>query len=269
MSQALKKSAVALVAKLDYLSAVSMRLVQLTGKHPERIHPKHLVKTPIWYENYLKHTDSVLDLGCGIGANAIKITSKVKKVVGLDIDKESIRIAQSEAKLKRTKNIQFITGDANKKLPFKNNAFDKVLCFDVLEHLEKRNFALTEIKRILKPKGLLFLVTDNPRTSWKKLQKSVGLFYYADSDHKYEYPKEEITQLLKDKGFKVDKIMPVTYDTPIKGLIDLTGGFSLSLYKRLQNWRFDMVKKLPHETTGYRIIAQKNSQAHVNLNTNL
>lgn len=255
MLQTLKKSTVALVQKLDYLSAISIRLVQLTGKHPERIHPKHLVKTPIWYAGYLKQTDTVLDLGCGVCMNSIKLASRVKKVIGLDADSYSLNVAKKEANFKKTKNVEFINADANKKLPFADKTFDKVLCFDVLEHLEKRNKVILEIKRILKPNGNLLLVTDNPTTSWKKLQKSVGLFYYADLDHKYEYSKAEILKLLMENNFKVDKIMPVTYDTPIKGLIDLTGGLSLSLYKRLQNWRFNMVKKLPNETTGYRIIA--------------
>ncbi len=131
------------------------------------------------------------------------------------------------------------------------------LFYFVLEHLEKRNFALNEIKRVLKPGGFLFLVTDNPDTSWKRLQKSVGIFYYADPEHKYEYPKEEILAKLKSLKFKVLSADPVTYDTPLKGAIDLIGGVSLSLYKQLRKWREYMAQKHPQDTTGYKIIAKK------------
>lgn len=253
----LKKIFVLALQKMEYGSALSMKLVKLTGKHIHDIHPKHLIKNRIWFDNYLKKDDMVLDLGCGIGQTSIRISSKVKKIVGLDNDPKSIKIAKAGAVIKKTSNVRFSIADANKKLPFHDKHFTKVIASDVLEHLTRRDQALAEIKRVLTSKGMLFLVVDNPDTSWKKLQKSVGLFYYADSDHKYEYPKEEILSILKSKGFKVLNTSTVTYDTPFKGLIDLSGGLSLSLYKSLRQWRESMNKKCPNETTGYKIIAQK------------
>jgi len=249
---------VILLKKMEVLSALSMRLVKLTGKSNVPMHPKHLIKTKIWFEKYLTKNDTVLDFGCGIGQAAIIISRKVRKVIGLDNDPKSLKLAKASAQNRNLKNVEFIIFDANKKLPFKNNYVDKVICSDVLEHLEKRNFALGEIRRVLKPQGVLFLVVDNPSTSWKRLQKSAGLFYYADPDHKYEYPKEAIMELLKKEDFKILHISTVTYDTPLKGLIDLTGGLSLSLYKKLRKWRQYMVKKHPEDTTGYKIVAQKN-----------
>ena len=146
--------------------------------------------------------------------------------------------------------------DVNKKLPFKANFFDKVVVSDVLEHLDNRNLAINEVVRVLKNRGLLFLVTDNPNTSWKKLQKRHGLFYYADLDHKYEYPKEKILGILKSKKFSVLACKISTYDTPFKGVIDLIGGISLSLYKKLRNWRMKMAIKHPEDTTGFMIVAK-------------
>lgn len=252
-----KKAAVSLLQNLDHLSAISMRLVKLTGKHKEALHPKHLISQEVWYQDYLQKTDTVLDLGSGSGQATIKISGKVKKVTGADIEKKSIEAARKEATIKEIENVSFLVLDANKKLPFKNGFFDKIICSDVLEHLNKRDFAVSEIKRVLKTGGLLFLVTDNPNTSWKRLQESVGLFYYADRDHKYEYSKDEILTKLKSKNFRIISIDTITYDTPLRGLIDLTGGVSLGLYKKLVKWRRSMVQKHPEETVGYRIIAQK------------
>lgn len=42
-------------------------------------------------------------------------------------------------------------------LPFRNNSFDVVILFDVLEHLEKPREALEDIKRVLKTDGTLLL----------------------------------------------------------------------------------------------------------------
>ena len=253
----LKKIFVLSLQKLDYGSALSMRLVKFTGKHSDYVHPKHLIESKIWFENYLNKNDIVLDLGCGIGQTSIRISPKVKKVIGLDNDLKSIKIAKVDANNKEASNVKFLTADANRKLPFVDKYFTKVIASDILEHLEKRDFAISEIKRILKPGGILFLVVDNPETSWKKLKQSVGVFYYADPDHKYEYPKREILEKIKSEDFKVLKVLTVTYDTPIKGLIDLTGGISLSIYKALRRWREKMNSKHPKDTTGFAIVAVK------------
>lgn len=253
----IKKIYVKILKNLDLLSALSIRLVKITGKSPYPIHPKHLIDKKIWYERLLRTDDEILDLGAGSCQNDLRIYKKVKKIVCLDIDKKNLNFAKKEAIKRNISNVDFINSDANKKLPFKNGSFSKIICSDVLEHLYKRNAALSEIKRTLKKGGFLFLVTDNPDTSWKRLQKSQGFFYYADPDHKYEYPKNEILEVLKSKNFKILSCNPSTYDTPLKGLIDFTGGISLSAYKKFRIWRENMAIKYPQDTTGFQIIARK------------
>src|SRR3990167_4934076 len=234
-----------------------MRIVYLTGKSKYLIHPKHLIKNAkLLYKNYLNPSDAILDLGCGTGRDLQIASHKVKKAIGADIDEKQIRNSTHEASLKKLLNIKFMVIDANKKLPFKDDSFDKVIVSDVLEHLDNRNLAINEVRRILKNSGLLLLVTDNPDSSWKKIQKRYGLFYFADPDHKYEYPKEEILKILKNKKFSILSCEISTYDTPLKGAIDLVGGISLSLYKKLRNWRTRMAIKHPEETTGFMIVAQ-------------
>jgi ubiquinone/menaquinone biosynthesis C-methylase UbiE len=250
------KFIIKILKNIEYFSAIAMRLTKFTGKSNVPLHPKHLTKSKVWFARHLKKNDLVLDLGSGNGQTSIKIANSVKKVIGFEINDSLVKRAQEEARIKNLINAEFLVGDANQKLPFKNYYFDKMICSDVLEHLYKRDFALSEMKRVLKPAGILFLVIDNPDTSWKHLQKSNGLFYYADADHKYEYPKKEITVLLKNNGFQIISIKPDTYDTPLKPLIDLAGGFSLTLYSLLSNWRRKMVLTHPSETTGFRIIAK-------------
>lgn len=253
----IKKILITLIKHLDIASAIAIKLTRLTGKSKEPIHPKHLIDHKMWFSSYLKKNDRILDFGCGNGFNLIGIGKLVKNGVGLDINPASIKIANAQAKKKKFKNLIFTVGNCNNSLPFSNKSFDGAIASDILEHLNNPKFAIRELKRILKNRGLLFLVTDNPNTSWKKLQKSVGVQHYADPDHRYEYPKKEIIDLLKKNGFKITFFDTITYDTPFKGLIDLSGGISISVYKKLRNWREEKVKKFPSETTGYRIVAQK------------
>ena len=51
--------------------------------------------------------------------------------------------------------------DADSPLPFKSEVFDEVYCRCLFEHLKNPNFFLCEVKRILKPKVKLVLITDN------------------------------------------------------------------------------------------------------------
>jgi len=253
-----RKKITILYSKLVFLSSLSMRLTKILGKSKFPIHPKHLiaVEKP-WYLNYIKKSDIILDIGCGSGEASVNSSKKAKSIVGFDIDSQNIKFARILAKSQHLTNVEFSTMDANKKLPFKNDQFTKIFVFDVLEHLKNRSRTIKEIKRILKKNGSLLLVVDNPNTSWKKEKKEAGLFYYADRDHKYEYPKEEIIRLLQKNKFEVISVEPIVYDTPLKPVVDLVGAFSPAIYKKLTNWRIKKVQQSPDDTTGYRIVCTK------------
>ncbi|EKD89880.1 MAG: methyltransferase [uncultured bacterium] len=252
-----KKIYVQILKKMEALTSLAIHLTKYTGKSKAPMHPKYLINDIPWFTQLISKNDRLLDIGCGNGNNSFVAAKTAEHVVAIDVSSNDIKIASKLAKTGKITNITFAVRDANKKLPFSSKQFDKVLMFDVLEHLHKRELALGEARRVLKRNGLLLLVTDNPETSWKKFQKSAGLFYYADADHKYEYPRREITKLLKDNGFQITSVEPDTYDTPLKPFIDLVGGFSLAFYVKLSHWRKLMVLRHPHETTGFQIIAVK------------
>src|SRR3972149_9260312 len=249
------RNVVLALQKLRYLSALSIRLTKITGKSKYPIHPKHLIKRTPWYLKYLSAKDIVLDMGCGLGQHSINISPKVKKIVAFDISNQLLQIAKERVKESNLDNIKFLQVDAEKVLPFKDNNFSAILCFDILEHLKNESLAMREIRRVLKPNGKLFLSLPNRETSWKKLQKSVGLFYYSDYDHKREYTKGEIIKLCRKYNFEVKFIKPVVLDTPLAPVFDLIGGFSLTVYKKLVEWKKRKVLKNPQESVGFQIYA--------------
>lgn len=102
---------------------------------------------------------SVLDIACGTGYGSYILSNKAKSVVGFDIDKSSISYAKENFK---KDNLKFIKGNAIR-TGFENNSFDIVISCETIEHLtlQDANHFLTEIKRILKSKGLLFITTPN------------------------------------------------------------------------------------------------------------
>lgn len=258
MSNNVEKWFAVLLKQSALLSALSCRLVQITRKHPDPIHPKHLVKIrPVWYLSYIKKTNTVLDIGCNNGQHTLKIASKCKKIYGFDYDKSMLQLAKREAIRKNISNAFFTYGNAEKKYPFPANSFDVVVFLDVYEHLTKRKYALKQVHRVLKRGGILLISVPKSDTSWKRTQKKYNINYFSDPDHKIEFTKREIKVELEQTGFKVTHIFPVTLDTPLVGFIDIIGGISLSLYQKLKLWRRNQAISHPEESIGMEIVAIK------------
>lgn len=252
-----KKIYVLLFKKLELGSAISVRLTKYTGKSKEFIHPKHFLNKKPWFTNYIAKGDMVLDLGSGNGQNAIKAARLAKAVVGLEKDEDLIEMARRIAKSSKIKNTAFKKGDLEKKLDIKNGTFDKVIFLDVLEHLYKRDQALDEIHRVMKPRGLLIVGVPNKDTSWKKLQRSYGVCSFSDPDHKIEFSQSSIKNLLKKHKFKIVNFDYDSYDTPLRPVFDIIGSISISTYRKISNWRTQKAKKYPTEASGFKIVAQR------------
>ena len=249
---------VLLLKQSEKLSAASCRLVQWTHKHDDPIHPKHLIqiRSP-WYLDYVDKESIVLDIGCNNGQHTIKIAAYCKQVFAFDYDPRMLKLALNHVRRSGYSNVIIQQADAESRLPYHSSKFHRVVFLDVLEHLNNRDKIMQEIYRVLKPAGLLLLSIPNRNTHWKLVQKNLGINYYSDPDHKVEYSDVEIKNFLKENGFKVQNIFPVTLDTPLVGLIDLIGGISLTLYKYLSQWRRTMAQKYPKETIGYELVCVK------------
>lgn len=102
----------------------------------------------------------VLEVGCGSGAFVTFVARAVGsrgKVYALDIQPAMLK--QLEKKLAKPenhdiKNIKLIHANAYD-LPFDDNSLDLVYMITVLQEIPNRQKALIEIKRVLKPKGIL------------------------------------------------------------------------------------------------------------------
>ncbi len=99
----------------------------------------------------------VLDLACGEGYGSYFLSGHAKSVIGIDISAESIAHANSEY---RSLNLNYLQGDATN-LSLQNQSFDVVVSFETIEHLAEQNEMLAEIKRVLRPNGILIISSPN------------------------------------------------------------------------------------------------------------
>lgn len=108
------------------------------------------------FREVMKHAgtgNTLLNLGCSDGYYDNFLAKKYNKVVGFEINEKDLMIARQN---KKEKNIEYILGNG-KKLPFKNNSFDTIICVDVLEHVKEDNKLISEIHRVLKINGRIII----------------------------------------------------------------------------------------------------------------
>ena len=107
----------------------------------------------------IKEGDTVLDLGSGAGIDCFLAAEKVGekgKVIGIDMTKEMIEKAESNAKKRGYKNIEFILGDIEK-LPLKDKTIDIIITNCVINLTPDKTKTFKEAYRVLKPGGRIYL----------------------------------------------------------------------------------------------------------------
>lgn len=143
----------------------------------------------------------VLDAGCGLGQNAsgLKILRPDLEVLGVDICRTRVwkELKIFGCRLEKGNVLS---------LKFRNDTFDAIMSFGVMEHLNdekplgdsgKDLIFLKELYRVLKPGGKLFIFHLPNKLSWsEKMAELLGLWY-----HQQKYSEREIKILFKKTKF--------------------------------------------------------------------
>jgi len=136
----------------------------------------------------IKKNMQVLEIGCGSGAFTTFVAraiGKKGKVYALDIQQEMLDQLKAKLLSKQNSNINNVelVNSSAYKIPFKNNIFDLVYMVSVFQEIPDGMKALDEIKRVLKPGGLLaisefFTDPDYPLRSTTVKQGQQGGFRF-------------------------------------------------------------------------------------------
>lgn len=102
----------------------------------------------------------VLDIGCGDAGVLIAIAEQGAACAGIELDEKSLARAEVRAG-EHGVEIDLRRGVAEA-LPWGDGSFDLVILDNVLEHVTDRPGTLREIHRVLRPGGLLYMVTPKP-----------------------------------------------------------------------------------------------------------
>jgi len=149
---------------------------------------------------------SLLDIGCG--SKPYRSLFNVDAYIGLDIDSDNSR--------KRGIADQLYDGG---EFPFPNDFFDSALCNQVLEHVFNPDEFLSEIKRVLKPRGKLLLTVP---------------FVWDEHEQPYDFARYSsfgLRALLERQGFKIIEHKKLGADASI--IFQLTNAYFYKITQHL------------------------------------
>ena len=160
-----------------------------------------------------------MDLGSGVGLFLESMVESARfnwELYGVEINRKLVSVAKKRIGQKITK--LYLGNLASLKLH--KNFFDCVTCFDVLEHDGNLKKTLSELKRILKPSGLLIIQSPN---EYSVMAHLCGAFWdwWAVPDHIFHFNVASLSSILKDQGFKVKKIY--TWDPCREFIVNIQG----------------------------------------------
>lgn len=124
----------------------------------------------------------VLDAGCGTGyGTEILASAGATRAVGVDISETAIEYARESSSREAA---EFLTGNLHE-LPFEDDSFDMAVCFEVIEHVDDQPRAISELRRVLRPGGLLAISSPNR-----------DVYPPGNPHHTHEFVPEELREAL-------------------------------------------------------------------------
>jgi 2-polyprenyl-3-methyl-5-hydroxy-6-metoxy-1,4-benzoquinol methylase len=166
---------------------VAPRLEMIRPDHVERYRRAVTLAAP---------SDSVLDLGCGVGYGTFMLAQSVSegRVLGIDVSPEAIAYAQRHYEHPR---IEYRAADGLL-VDLPAESFDLAVCFELIEHLPRAPELLHRVHGWLGPGGQLICSTPNEET----VPFDPDRFPY----HRRHYTRDQFHDLLEGADFTVEEM---------------------------------------------------------------
>ncbi|KAE8153602.1 S-adenosyl-L-methionine-dependent methyltransferase [Aspergillus avenaceus] len=125
---------------------------------------------------YITSTSKILDIGCGPGSISVDFARRANKghVTGIEYVPDPLGQARELASSQGITNIEFKVGDIHS-LDFPDNTFDIVHVHQVLQHIADPVKALQEMRRVVKPGGIV-AARESATMTWYPDNKGIELW---------------------------------------------------------------------------------------------
>ncbi len=214
----------------------------------------------------IKKGETILDLACGQGLFARRYAKSGAKVIGVDIAKELIAIAQPQSP-----DIQYYVSGADELSFIPATSVDKITIVLALQNIENMNGVFKECARVLKPKGKLIIVLNHPafripkqsQWGWEGgahresliANRSEGMIQFRRID---KYMSETREKIAMHPG-QMPNEQTVSFHRPMQSYVKALGKSGLAI-TNMQEWVSDR-KSQP----GPRAAAEDKARAEIPL----
>lgn len=142
----------------------------------------------IYQRYFIQINGKILDAGCSVGNF---ISNDPKNIAGIDTDRKALEICKQRG-------YKVYEMDMNQRLNFPDNYFSAICSDRTIEHTKDTKFTLSEFFRVLKPKGKLFLSTQN--------LYEVKFGFFDDYTHNRPMTPKSLKQVAMSVGFKHGRV---------------------------------------------------------------
>jgi len=151
--------------------------------------------------------DLLLDAGCGEGRHCFGALERGARVVGLDLDLDSLRLPLGALQDRAREKGSFgalLQGNTFG-LPFADASFDRVICAEVMEHVHDYRAAIRELARVTRPGGRLAITI--PTATSEHLYLRLGDDYFeSPGGHIRIFRPRQLAQGLAAAGLRTEGV---------------------------------------------------------------
>lgn len=155
---------------------------------------------------------ALLDVGCGDGALAVRLTQQGARVTGIDPDLQMLAGAETRAAAAAVR-LQLVAGGAEQ-LPFPDNTFDRIVAVTVLCLLPSAEHAVTEMARVLKPEGQLVVGELGRWNLWAATRRVRGWLGSPTWRIATFFTSADLRRMLETSGLVVSEARGAVYYPP-------------------------------------------------------
>jgi len=149
-------------------------------------------------------TGKILDIGCGTGEFLKTFKDSKWETFGIEPSLDVRKMA--------IENYGFDVREESELKKLETSYFDVITMWHVLEHVPQLNDRIEELKRLIKPNGIIIIAVPNCSSLDAKIYKENWAAYDVPR-HLYHFRPIDIETVFKNHGLKVFKVLPMIFDS--------------------------------------------------------
>ncbi len=149
-------------------------------------------------------TGKILDIGCGTGEFLNTCKNAKWDCTGIEPDSDARKMA--------IQNYALDVREESDLSSLPDSSFDIISMWHVLEHVPKLNQRVEELKRLIKPNGVIIIAVPNCNSLDAKIYNEHWAAYDVPR-HLYHFTPKDIDALFKKHDLKLFRILPMIFDS--------------------------------------------------------